>query len=1288
MATKTVQIAPPTQEASGEEKPKSPTKKVPLSTKSLGLSLFFSDSSSSQMDKHKDSREYGMRDSDIIQQSIESTPEQIAANVKLARLQSIFKDADSDGEPGLSMSEFKEALRRTSNKPIDEEEVEKLFMKMDANCDGTLDWEEYVSYNLLEYQEKSQMLEMLKEKPFPKDVKEIKTRHHDNIVRVIYSPHVHKRWTRLDYTNGKYVTVSKDGIVTFWSMGLRLNRIHTIPIPPDRATQPWFVEMCCIYNVNMIALASTDRDIAFYDITAKKFVKRYVITGLENCITTMDYWADLESKSQSVLVWGDTEGCCCGVYFEIQRGSGLFGSLPSKQEGAKRISFAELLKGHYPNIKAFRLAGIHDDWVSKMSYIPEIGCFLSCCQSSTTSLYLGDFLKKKSPAYFKVDKGLFAFDYCPKLNIIATGGMDYIVRIWNPYVNNKCIVLLRGHTKPVVHVVLVGKKHQVVSIDKSKTIRVFDLKDQSCIQHLSGRILSLGPFPISTIFFNPGLQHLVLATNNLGLLESREEDERYTEILSHNKPVSQILYNTIFKVVVSACEESVISVWDIETGEKQMQFVNAHTAMEDGFLTPLEITAMCFDPPLRRLLTGARDGSVKVWNFNVGAVLQEFSMPEASMVTGIICTPTKFYITGWFRYVGVYGDGEDFESFKIWPKKHEEDILCMAHHNPNLIATGGYDGTIIVWLRETGHTYCKLNAHKCDKDNTFIASNYRGDSAETETPVYDHKCDDESRIDSSESTRELDPSPPYILNSSTHQRMASVPKSRNVRFGGLLNQSKMDVEDPAQKDEDRPEHNDPLKPEESFEHPLLVALNSNDDVTGEKKDCHFTRKEYDNLTKNYEAAIEKMLFLETRNYADKDTAVLVASGAEGWVRFWSVAQGGRLLGQFNAAHKADSSVNTMVVDSENRFLITGDTMGVVKVWDIFNYCIRRRITDDASFSRFKKLTKTFPYLKQFSLDGVLNDEKSEILLKRPPPISSNPDETLKEPLILNSFRAHTKAIANLEYINDRQLIITASADCAIRLWTVCGKYIGTFGERWKQLPRIIKASAIKRTIPKDIRRCGSAKTMRVLNGGKIPYWSKAVAMVKQRGFARLKAQFDYLQDKDDLGSLVMKAKEEDDSSNILGKRYQRQVRHKMPPILPKILETPNSIAVYHTLPFADLSPIDITQATAHLDEASQKRCMASMKDHHKRDRKGDSPIGLVGHYNQVVHKSMGGTKHLAPSNRVKKVVSRHTKASVNTSPEADDRSTSTSSPIHPIDMSSPQPTTGRNNTKLKFPVIE
>ena len=36
-----------------------------------------------------------------------------------------------------------------------------------------------------------------------------------------------------------------------------------------------------------------------------------------------------------------------------------------------------------------------------------------------------------------------------------------------------------------------------------------------------------------------------------------------------------------------------------------------------------EITAMVFDSSGRQLLTGGRDGTIKVWNFNNGACLLE-----------------------------------------------------------------------------------------------------------------------------------------------------------------------------------------------------------------------------------------------------------------------------------------------------------------------------------------------------------------------------------------------------------------------------------------------------------------------------------------------------------------------------------------------------------------------------------------------------------------------------------------------------------------------------------------
>ena len=39
-----------------------------------------------------------------------------------------------------------------------------------------------------------------------------------------------------------------------------------------------------------------------------------------------------------------------------------------------------------------------------------------------------------------------------------------------------------------------------------------------------------------------------------------------------------------------------------------------------------EITAMTFDPTHRRLLTAGKDGTIKIWNFNNGALLDELQV--------------------------------------------------------------------------------------------------------------------------------------------------------------------------------------------------------------------------------------------------------------------------------------------------------------------------------------------------------------------------------------------------------------------------------------------------------------------------------------------------------------------------------------------------------------------------------------------------------------------------------------------------------------------------------------
>lgn len=41
---------------------------------------------------------------------------------------------------------------------------------------------------------------------------------------------------------------------------------------------------------------------------------------------------------------------------------------------------------------------------------------------------------------------------------------------------------------------------------------------------------------------------------------------------------------------------------------------------------------------------------------------------------------------------------------------HEDDILCLGHQEPHLLASGGYDGEIAVWNVDVERPICRLNA--------------------------------------------------------------------------------------------------------------------------------------------------------------------------------------------------------------------------------------------------------------------------------------------------------------------------------------------------------------------------------------------------------------------------------------------------------------------------------------------------------------------------------------------------------------------------------------------------
>ncbi|XP_026525089.1 WD repeat-containing protein 64 [Notechis scutatus] len=139
---------------------------------------------------------------------------------------------------------------------------------------------------------------------------------------------------------------------------------------------------------------------------------------------------------------------------------------------------------------------LHDDWVIRVKYIPALNCFGSCSFDSIHSLVLDDLkrIEDNLPVReFSIPRGVNAFTYCVKANIIVTGGEDKILRLWHPNINTKPVGKLIGHLFSITEIVTNEKDQHIISLSTAKgfkddnqgTVKIWDFG--------SGQILKILP---------------------------------------------------------------------------------------------------------------------------------------------------------------------------------------------------------------------------------------------------------------------------------------------------------------------------------------------------------------------------------------------------------------------------------------------------------------------------------------------------------------------------------------------------------------------------------------------------------------------------------------------------------------------------------------------------------------------------------------------------------------------------------------------------------------------------
>jgi len=358
--------------------------------------------------------------------------------------------------------------------------------------------------------------------------------------------------------------------------------------------------------------------------------------------------------------------------------------------------------------------------VTQLLELPVLGQMASCGVDRNIMIWdIFSFQRKKILRGTEKghEMGVKCMAFSPSTKFLVTGGYDYNLFVWNPYVG-KSIFIMRGHLAPIIGVEVIGY-NQVVSADADGYMRTWDLGTFQCIQVIE--ILSRAQVEEGRglrAFVSVPSQRQVLAVDRKFIAYEYQNTGKADQ--TDEAPILKAFYHPRLKVFVTGCATHV-RIWDAVTGAIKCEIAQLEADSIENFSLDergrgADIVDFCLDDRGRKIFVADSRGNVSVHSSETGCFIKRLT-PHRKEISGMVyCPGDKNLITvSWDRSIMVHDESE--QAPNVWRQAtsiHEGDVSCMAYsQHLGLIATGSSDCVIAVrdYARLRGHAY--LLGHKC-----------------------------------------------------------------------------------------------------------------------------------------------------------------------------------------------------------------------------------------------------------------------------------------------------------------------------------------------------------------------------------------------------------------------------------------------------------------------------------------------------------------------------------------------------------------------------------------------
>ena len=839
-----------------------------------------------------------------------------------------------------------------------------LFAIMDTNAGDTVDWDEFSTHVMLtakEMRDKARALQPPSRYAPP----------HDSQCVIFDKQTRHNdlvtnitRMPRVD----QYATVSRDGSVRAWSLDdasktatLRKKVNVGVGFLNDAAELP---------VTGRLAVACFDRSVRVFD--PKAWSETGAFRALKDAPLCVAGWAGGKrlapgARDVDYVAVGDVGG---HVHF------------------LKVIDTTDGEKAERPGVgvrfeKPWSARDVHKRaWVTCLCYVSSLNAIATGGSDGCAALVDvdgregGGHVRRRFTKNAHV-KGVNAIAWSEERKTLYTAGDDRVVKLWNP-LSEGPVAQLAGHEHPVTSVLCVDEEDQLVTLDLGKTFKVWDVRTRKCLQTFTDDQEYHPENAVGSLCFDPKRRSLVTASvqPKVWALETNVRGN----VDAHAAAVVSVNFSKAFQRACSADEDGVVCVWDLRDGGRVFRFnadgeaaadaavaddddaVAAHADAASGGAAGDALKA----PTAAAVISARLDGRGR--RIVVGG--GDGSVRCWNIANGALCKE-------------LFKEGEDPRARAA---EKAASSAAAARGSEQKIASSSADRPETA--RVTG--VCTIGDYP---DVRFAAAGWSREmtlwddshDASIETPrrvVRGHQsdilfcaCNDESTV------------------------LATGDFAGNVFVWSDMGERRAKLEPP------------PLPPDRD------VSGDVDADASGSDHEPTADR------------AAECAAWLATRRGEREHRGTglphtfLFVGHADGHVRAWDVKDG-RLACDFFAGHKPGESIVSVAIDPEGSRLVTGDSVGRVRLWDVK--------------SAVDEMHRASRGLRELSTDPTL-----KTLIRR------------KDVECLGYWQAHESrtCVQALEFFRveafgeetPRLFFASGGEDAAAHLWSFEGQHIGQFG---------------------------------------------------------------------------------------------------------------------------------------------------------------------------------------------------------------------------------------------------